>query len=40
MIISFRVEVFFDGEEFRFLVVFVIVSTFVLKGVTESKEGN
>jgi hypothetical protein len=38
MIITFRVEIFFDGFKSRFLMFLFIVSTLVLKGVTKSKE--
>jgi len=38
VIVTFRVELFFDIEEFGFLVVLVVVSTLVLKRVSESKE--
>jgi hypothetical protein len=40
MVITFRVEVFFDINEIGFLVVLFIVSTLVLKGVAKSKETN
>jgi hypothetical protein len=40
MVIAFRVEVFFDVNDIRFLVVVVIVSTLMLKSVAKSKETN
>jgi len=40
VVIAFRVEVFFDVNDIRFLMVVIIVSTLVLKGVAKSKERN
>jgi hypothetical protein len=40
MVISFKVELFFDRFEGGFFVVLVIVGTFVLKGVAKSEEAD
>jgi len=39
IVITIRVKVFFNIDNFRFLVVMKIMSTLVLKGVAESKKG-